>query len=210
MWSKGDLVALRHLNRGRPSHVWPTIVVEDSEGLVALYLCTGTPTLRRMRVDGSPLDRSLPYEERAKAPWRLGAGAWFGSSCLQLHRAHEPCAWWRWLDGSGWYVNLQEPLRRTRIGFDTTDHVLDIEVAPDGQWWWKDEDEFEAACRIGRFTRQESDAVRRVGEAAAAAIDAQAWPFDSEWSRWQPDAAWVLPTQVPDEWASAELGRQPS
>lgn len=205
MWSEGDLVALRHLNGGRPSYVWPTVVVEDSEDLVALYLCAGTPTLRRMRLDGCPLDRSLSYEERANTPWRLGTGAWYGSSCLQLHRPQEPCAWWRWLDGSGWYVNLQEPLRRTNIGFDTTDHVLDVEVAPDGSWHWKDEDELQAASRIGRFTPDEAAGIRRAGEAAVAAIEARAWPFDSEWCEWQPEATGTVPTELPAAW-TADMG----
>jgi len=194
MWRSGEVVALRHLNAGRLSHVWPTVVVQDSPELVALYLRAGTPTLRRTRLDGGPLDRSLSYEDRAQMPWRLGPGAWYGSSCLQLHRAGEPCAWWRWLDDSGWYVNLQHPLRRTPMGFDTTDHVLDLVVAPDGSWQWKDEAEFEAAERIGRFTREQAAAVRQAGDAAAAAIEARAWPFDSEWSDWQPDPNWTVPT----------------
>jgi hypothetical protein len=193
LWSDGDVVALRHLHAGRPSHVWPTVVVEDSRDLVALYLASGSPTLRRSNLDGSPLDRSLPYEERIGIPWRLATGAWFGSSCLQLQRVCEPRSWWRWLDGSGWYVNLQDRLRRTRIGFDTSDHVLDLVVAPDGSWRWKDEDEFEAACRVGRFTRKEAAAVRRAGEVAVAAIEARIWPFDSEWSEWQPNPNWTVP-----------------
>lgn len=200
MWSSGDVVALRHLNAGLLSHVWPVVVAEDSQDLVALYVRNGTPTLRRTGLDGSPLDRSLPYEERASTPWRLGPGAWYGSSCLQLHRAHEPCAWWRWLDGSGWYVNLQEPLRRTEIGFDTTDHVLDLVVAPDGSWQWKDEDEFEAAIRVDRFTRDEAARARRAGEAAAAAVEARAWPFDSDWIDWQPETNWTIPTHLPEDW----------
>ena len=198
MWHSGDSVALLHVNAGRPAHVWPCIVVDDSAELTAVYVRTGTPTLRRVRLDGSPLDRSLSYAERARTPWRLGTGEWFGSSCLQLHRAREPCAWWRWLDGSGWYVNLQDPLRRTRIGFETSDHVLDLVVAPDGSWQWKDEDEFEAATRIGRFTRTEAAAVRRAGEAAAAAIETRAWPFDCDWSEWQPDPNWTVPTLPTD------------
>jgi hypothetical protein len=31
---------------------------------------------------------------------------------------------------AGWYVNLQESLRRTGSGFDTVDLVLDLVVAP--------------------------------------------------------------------------------
>ena len=45
-----------------------------------------------------------------------------------------------------WYVDLQEPLRRTTLGFDTMDHLLDIVISPDqSAWRWKDEDEFEEA-----------------------------------------------------------------
>ncbi|HWN20602.1 MAG TPA: DUF402 domain-containing protein [Gaiellaceae bacterium] len=204
MWSEGDLVALRHVNAGRVSHVWPTVVVKDTQDLVALYLAAGAPTLRRSRLDGSPLDRSLAYEERTRVPWRLAPGEWFGSSCLQLQRAGEASSWWRWLDGSGWYVNLQDPLRRTPIGFDTGDHVLDLVVRPDGSWEWKDEDEFEAACQLGRFTRSEMAAVRRAGEEAAAAIDAGAWPLDSEWSTWLPDGSWPTVTRLPEGWDVVE------
>jgi len=200
MWSSGDVVALRHLNTGRLSHVWPMVLVEDSQDLVALYVRSGTPTLGRCRLDGSALDRALPYEERHRTPWRLGAGAWYGSSCLQLHRAGERCAWWRWLDGSGWYVNLQEPLHRTRIGFDTTDHVLDLVVAPDGSWRWKDERELQVACRLGRFWRAEAASIRQAGETAAAAIEGRAWPLDSDWATWRPDPTWTIPTHVPEGW----------
>ena len=197
MWSSGDIVALRHVNGLRPSHVWPAIIVEDSLDLVVLYLQAGTPTLRRTRLDGTALERSLSYDERARTPWRLGPGAWYGSSCLQLQRRGEACAWWRWLDGSGWYVNLQEPLRRTRIGFDTADHVLDLVVATDGSWQWKDEDELESACRIGRFTRAEAARIRAAGEAAALVVEAGGWPLDSPWATWRPDPTWPLPELQP-------------
>ncbi|MBK9208530.1 MAG: DUF402 domain-containing protein [Anaerolineales bacterium] len=42
-----------------------------------------------------------------------------------------------------WYVNLQEPVHRTKIGFDTMDNMLDVVISPDMTTWeWKDEDEF--------------------------------------------------------------------
>jgi NAD(P)H-flavin reductase len=37
-------------------------------------------------------------------------------------------------DLAGWYVNIQEPFRRTSIGFDTQDLELDIVIEPDGSW----------------------------------------------------------------------------
>ena len=48
-----------------------------------------------------------------------------------------------------WYVNLEEPLRRTAIGFDTLDHELDVIVELDGSWRWKDEDDLAEAIRRG-------------------------------------------------------------
>jgi hypothetical protein len=39
-----------------------------------------------------------------------------------------------------WYVNFQRPMRRTAIGFDTFDLLLDLVIAPDlSRWDWKDE-----------------------------------------------------------------------
>jgi hypothetical protein len=32
------------------------------------------------------------------------------------------------------HVNFQEPVRRTTLGFDTVDLVLDLVVAADGTW----------------------------------------------------------------------------
>jgi predicted RNA-binding protein associated with RNAse of E/G family len=59
---------------------------------------------------------------------------WAGGS---LFRLLEPGAWHSVdveFDAAGafagWYVNLQEPLRRTGSGFDTVDLVLDLVVAP--------------------------------------------------------------------------------
>ncbi len=193
MWPSGTPIALRHLSRGRPSHVWPVTVVEDSADHVALLIANGTPTRRRSHPGGAQLDRHLPYAERYVLPWELGDGHWFGSSCLQLQRPGEPRSWSRWLDGGGWYVNLQSPLQRTRIGFDTVDHVLDLVVEPDGSWRWKDEDEFADALRIGALSAEEGTAIRRAGEEAVRAIEARAWPLDAGWEAWQPDPSWPVP-----------------
>jgi protein associated with RNAse G/E len=43
----------------------------------------------------------------------------------------------------GWYVNLQCPYRRTPLGIEAMDLMLDIVVEPDMTWRWKDDDEFD-------------------------------------------------------------------
>jgi predicted RNA-binding protein associated with RNAse of E/G family len=50
---------------------------------------------------------------------------------------------------AGWYVNLEDPWRPWRLGFDTEDHTIDLWVDRDGAWRWKDEDELEIAVDVG-------------------------------------------------------------
>ena len=53
----------------------------------------------------------------------------------------------------GWYVNLQEPVRRRPGGYDTMDWQLDLWVTPDGTPAWKDEDDVGTAIRQGLLTQ---------------------------------------------------------
>jgi uncharacterized protein len=93
-----------------------------------------------------------------------------------------------------WYVNLEDPWRPWRLGFDTEDHTLDLWVDRDGAWRWKDEDELEIAVDVGFYTPEEAAAFRAEGEAVVAE-----WPFPTGWESWEPDEAWPLPT-LPADW----------
>jgi hypothetical protein len=204
-WSRGDQIVFRFRRRGdRVSFAIPVTVVDDSPDLIALYTAAGTPIKRPVRPDGGPILRALPYEERFSLPWRIGDGVWRENAALQLARpgtAQAIVLFWRAEDWAfrGWYVNLQAPLVRTGAGFDTEDHVLDVVVAPDLHWSWKDEDEFEAAQRIGRFIAAQAAAIRAEGETAIAAIESRGWPYDGGWDEWRPDPAWPIPT-LPPTW----------
>ena len=212
-WRYGDAVALRYFRGGRPSWVKPVRVVEDSDELTALFLAAGTPIRKRARLDGSAIDRSLPYEERFPLAWRLTDAQWVGNHVLELTRpgaAHSYWLLWRapsW-SFSGWYVNLQAPLRRSAVGFDTADHVLDVVVRPDLSWRWKDEDELDAAVAVGHVTAAEARAIRAEGERALAALTGGAWPFDAPWARWRPDPTWTIP-RVRDDWERVPHANSP-
>ncbi|MGH2558391.1 MAG: DUF402 domain-containing protein [Thermomicrobiales bacterium] len=204
MWTPGDAIVLRYRKRGCISWATPVRVIEDAPECVALYMAAETPRKRPVQLDGTPIPRSLPYEERHALPWRLGDTVWRETAVLMLTRpgaAHSFWAFWRGVDWSfrGWYVNLQAPLRRTAVGFDSEDHLLDVVVAPDLSWAWKDEDEFAAAQRIGRFSPDQATAIRTEGEAAIRAIERRAWPFDAGWESWRPDPSWAIPT-LPAGW----------
>jgi predicted RNA-binding protein associated with RNAse of E/G family len=98
---------------------------------------------------------------------------------------------WRFL---GWYVNLQTPLRRSPLGFDMTDHALDVWVEPDGRWGWKDEADFAEAQRLGVLDAREAAAVRAEGDRVIAA---KPWP--TGWESWRPPADWT-PLDLPAGW----------
>ena len=84
-------------------------------------------------------------------------------------RAHSIYVFWREGAFEHWYVNFEEPLRRTPVGFDTFDQKLDLIVMPDGTYRWKDEDELEQAAALGLL---DPEAVR-----AEAARVLEEWPF---------------------------------
>ena len=70
-----------------------------------------------------------------------------------------------------WYVNLEDPMVRTPIGFDYLDRLLDIEIAPDlSRWKWKDEDELEEAVAHGILTSQEAHVIRAEGESCDRSV----------------------------------------
>jgi hypothetical protein len=117
-----------------------------------------------------------------------------------------PATWYAVLlflrpDGSAhsWYVNLEEPLRRTELGFDTLDHELDVIVELDGSWRWKDEDDLAESIRRGVIPAEEEPRLRADGERAVRRIVDREPPFDRDWSAWRPDPTWPLPV-LPEGW----------
>lgn len=193
----GDQVLLRHVFRGHIASALPMTVVEETDERVVLYLRQGSPIRW--------LDPYAGLPAWVEGGHRTIAREWEDKNVVQIvsrGRAHATYAWW-WAateEHLGWYVNLQEPLRRTRLGWDTMDQELDIEVSPDLRWRWKDEDKFEERVTLGYLTRAEADAVRREGEAVIADIEAGRPPFDEPWPDWKPDQSWPIPS-LPDDWA---------
>ena len=86
--------------------------------------------------------RGLRAQRQLGLP-RRGSGTWTpSSSSARAPGTRCGCHGCRRAEHWGWYVNLQLPFRRTELGFETMDLVLDLIVDPDGSWRWKeDEDE---------------------------------------------------------------------
>jgi predicted RNA-binding protein associated with RNAse of E/G family len=186
-------VALKRFIRfGKIRHAFPHYVVQDEEDLVVLYMPLGTVGMRPR------FDASSPIRGQADRDWEMYEHEWHTSSQLTLiqwRRAHAlELLWDERGEFVGWYVNMQEPLRRAPLGFETDDLILDIRVEPDGSWAWKDEDELEQAVELGRFTPPEAAEIRAEGERV---IEERQWP--TGWEDWRPDPSWGLP-KLPPGW----------
>jgi len=185
--------------------VWPRIVVVDREDLVALYLPAGTIGKQRTGERGGPRGRML-----LRWDGRHRDIAWERTNVLTLYQPGDSHSiWLAWDAGSSelqwWYLNLEEPWRRTSRGFDTRDQILDAWAPADlASWEWKDEDELAWCVQSGRWTAEEAAAIRSAGERALDRARRRAPPLDEPWERWRPDPSWPLPT-VGERWRDYDL-----
>jgi hypothetical protein len=98
----------------------------------------------------------------------------------------------------GWKVNPEAPWQRTRLGFDTTDHVLDAVICPDlCTWEWEDEDERAEAVERGLYSAKDAEQIRnralRLVRRLLGAERAKA----KAWAAWCPPQPGQLPTLLP-------------
>lgn len=201
-WLPGDIIVMRGIWKGKLWWACPAYIVQDSVDRLAIYWRVGTPVRRWVRRP-TIQDLLIPDIQLIDAQWTEtdvlslimhGAGHSIDIMWETGHRTQR-C----------WYVHLQEPLRRTPIGFDTMDQILDIVISPDcSQWHWKDEDEFSEAVTTGIYSHAKAKAIRVEGERVIAMLNANASPFCDGWENWFPPTDWTIPT-FPEGWEGLPL-----
>ncbi len=204
-FTTGDQALLRYVRNSPADVIVPTTVVRDDDAAVALYVAVGSPIKVRARRDGTRLTRATPFLEREGLIGGLADGTWTTNHVLQIMQPGRMSAIWLiWRDPGwlflGYYGNIQAPLRRTHLGFDTADYLLDVEIGTDFSCSWKDEDEWDTAWEHGLIDRQTLREVRSEGEKIIADVEARRWPFDAGLESWRPDPAWPVP-DMPAAWA---------
>jgi hypothetical protein len=192
----GETIALRQTWDRRVWAARPATVVEDATEQTMLFIPGGTSWMAPFH-DGQRL--KIPQAEFTLAPLRY-------EEEIHVLSFSWPDTWYAVLlfllpSGSAhsWYVNLEEPLRRTGLGFDTLDHELDVIVELDGSWRWKDEDDLAEAIRRGVIPAQDEPRMRADGERAVRRILDREPPFDRDWTTWRPDPSWPIPI-LPEGW----------
>ena len=191
-WRRGDVIEYRDVKVGRPWQRTPARVIEDSAACVVLWWPEGT------------IYERFHYESRAHAlsvlasgEWELEAAEWWGGDALLVVPTGAPYSIWPYRtahgDHIGWYCNLQAPLDRTDVGFDTNDWTLDVVASPDlSGWMWKDEDELEEGRQVGLYSDSDLADIRAAGAEVIALIESRDAIF-GRWGSWRPDPEWPVP-----------------
>lgn len=173
--------------------------VIDAEDLWMFYMQPGTRWMAPGR------DRSEWVRGKASGVgWTLELRTWTDAHVLSFAfpgAGHALLHFWdpAWTP-LYWYVNVEAPLRRSSLGFDTLDHDLDLVIEPDrSSWRWKDEDDVTAGIASGLYTEADAAGFRREAEAGLRRILEREPPFDRDWASWRPDPAWPMPS-LPEGW----------
>ena len=205
-WSPGDVIVVQELFDGRLWAARPVVVVDDVEDRLVLWCPKRTvrkvpvtpPSRPEADTRGERMARSLENGD-----WLFSDSAWDVSMLWLLREGDWHAVWLSFLESGkqwGWYINFQEPYRRTKRGIQTMDLALDIIVEPDrSSWRWKDEDEFELFIERGLISPEVARRVRDEAELILRRVERDESPFDSEWPHWTPDPSWPTP-ELRDDW----------
>ena len=204
----GELVLRRHFQHELMCRVWVGRVVADDDAGLWIWVATGSAFRDLATADGRHLRELSGLAEWSAAPKAFDARLW-GGDALMLHPCEGDYSAWLFFDESGapqrWYINLERPAVRWRdaliAGVDTVDYDLDVIVAPDRTWRWKDEDEFALRLREpAHYWVDDEAAVRAEGERLAKLAEAGEFPFDGTMADYRPDPSWTVPVDTPAGW----------
>ncbi len=192
-------VLVREIWQGRVWTARSMILIQDTPELIALYWVPGTLWKRARSHQGG----DVAVNDCKIGNWELRNVILEGGGTLRLSI---PGAFYSVLlfhnpDGTinRWYINLENPLKRTNRGFDYLDQFLDIIVEPDLKTWhWKDEDDFQEAQDLGLVSPQEAKMFRAEGLKALKLLQSRKSLFNS-WERWKPEPSWKIPV-LPEGW----------
>jgi hypothetical protein len=180
-------VLFQYARNGIVTTACPVRVIEDSSERVVVYWPVGVEVGRHSLVN----------------EFRSYSRHWTETNVVMITEvgaAHS--VWAMWLaelwEFHCWYVNLQDPIRRTWRGYLSRDHSLDVVIYADDTWRWKDEGETEDQIERGVLTRQLALLARAEGEAVLKRWRAGGRPFSEGWPEWRPDPGWPIPDLPPD------------
>jgi predicted RNA-binding protein associated with RNAse of E/G family len=179
-YAAGEVVMLRDIRNGVAYFEWPVTVVEDGErGLLVSQVPGAVGRVPR----GYPDDMAVLVQQLASgSPERVDL-EWRGTRTLGVLL---PDQWWAarlfWTGDDrrflGYYVDFVRPIERDGDSVNTLDLALDIVIAPDLTWHWKDEDQVQLLRDLGWLDSATEAEMESAKADVLAAIAARRYPFD--------------------------------
>jgi len=197
-WKPGETVLLRGVWRRKLWFAIAVYIVQDTDDLIALFWHAGAHN----KVPGWRLS---PQDLLAREQLKLVDSTWTRTDVLMLVKpgdSHSVELMWdsKTREFLCWYVNLQKPLCRTPISFDTMDLALDVVISPDkSKWRWKDEDEFAEMIELDLISATDGQALRTEGESVIQLAKQNQPPFCDGWENWSPPNNWLI-SALPTDW----------
>jgi predicted RNA-binding protein associated with RNAse of E/G family len=203
-FSRGQPIVVREMWQGKIWTARPAIMIQDNPELIALYIHANISSKRRTGLNGD----HITAEERKNNSWTLREITQSGVfHCIRLTipgESYSVLLFWNTKDNNlrYWYINLEDPeipMRRTAIGFDCFDRILDLIIQPDlKDWRWDNEDELREAVEVGLISAEQAKALYAKGEDVRDLIMSGKSIFNG-WENWNPDPKWSLPV-LQDGW----------
>lgn len=215
-WNSGDEVVLRFVGHDDGMVIGqPHVVVTDTPEELVLFQPAGVTIENRRYTAESPRAIAFGEPQRELPPTFvpeidtlriLPTGASHGIELLYGFAGQPNPGYLRWADPSsslrGVKINLQAASRRTSIGIDSTDNVLDLTVRNDLQWAWKDAEQVRDRLGVGLVYPEELAAFYAEAESVIAQIEGSCGHFAggfARWAHWRPDPTWPHPV-LPAGW----------
>lgn len=204
-WSPGKTIVIQEVWRDQLWAARPvTVVRDDGEQLIA-WCPKGTVR----KVPATPLTRPSPTSRPhwfadllSRCDWILTDSTWDISTLWLLREGDWHSVWVSFLDDGvhlGYYINLQEPFRRSTGAIRTMDLMLDVVIDRAGSWRWKDEEDLEILMAQELIDPVLAQRVREEALSVIKSFELGKAPFDGTWSTWRPKASWSTP-QLPPGW----------
>ena len=204
----GTSAALRWVLEGKIVGGRAVKVVEDGPERTLLAWwegCRGWTTEGLLRRKKGDFSLGTRWEEARRGDWELVEKPWSWSRvlfALEPGKYYGISLFWDVDTGKfrNFYVNFQLPFQRSHAGFDSLDLDLDIIVADDFSWQWKDEDDWAEARASGMLSADVIEGVERARSEVVSRIEEGLGDLPA-WADWEPDPSWGEPC-MPENWDS--------
>lgn len=203
LWKPGDIVAWRGIYDERIWHVQPTIVIKDSPDEIVLTLLPGTECIAEETYPKGKKNGNRRWDFK-DSNWNLEKYTWQTNRLLLIfepEKFYSTILFWNHADNDFlcYYINFQEPFRRSHCGVDTLDLDLDIIINPDHSFEWKDEDDYQKAIDHGIISPEWIRGIEDAKPEIFARLEKREYPFNGSWLNWMPDPNWS-PPKLPANW----------